>query len=168
VGRATPARDPLTFTDGSVPRSHQGVAEVFARRGAIRKGRARIEAIDAYGAFVFNFMAVDGLGRRREIARLFERAATNKLPVSSSMLGARACRRHPLLMQMAKTVAARERLRDAGVPFVSVLSIRRRRSRRELRAPRRREHRRARRLIGFGTARHRDDDPPELPRFPAE
>jgi acetyl-CoA carboxylase carboxyl transferase subunit beta len=58
-----------------------------------------------------------------KIARLFERAAQLRLPVVllQASGGARMQEGILSLMQMAKTVAARERLRDAGVPFVSVL-----------------------------------------------
>jgi acetyl-CoA carboxylase carboxyl transferase subunit beta len=58
-----------------------------------------------------------------KIARLFERGAQQRLPVVllQASGGARMQEGILSLMQMAKTVAARERLRDAGVPFVSVL-----------------------------------------------
>src|SRR4029077_12589743 len=58
-----------------------------------------------------------------KIARIFERAAAQRLPVVlfQASGGARMQEGILSLMQMAKTVAARERLRDAGVPFFSVL-----------------------------------------------
>jgi acetyl-CoA carboxylase carboxyl transferase subunit beta len=58
-----------------------------------------------------------------KVARLFERATAARLPVVllQASGGARMQEGILSLMQMAKTVAALERLRDAGLPFVSVL-----------------------------------------------
>ena len=58
-----------------------------------------------------------------KIARLFERALAEKLPVVllQASGGARMQEGILSLMQMAKTVAALERLKAAGLPFISVL-----------------------------------------------
>jgi len=58
-----------------------------------------------------------------KIARLFERATDQRLPVvlTQASGGARMQEGILSLMQMAKTVAALERLRAAGLPFISVL-----------------------------------------------
>jgi acetyl-CoA carboxylase carboxyl transferase subunit beta len=58
-----------------------------------------------------------------KIARLFERATSARLPVVllQASGGARMQEGILSLMQMAKTVAALGRLKDAGQPFVSVL-----------------------------------------------
>jgi acetyl-CoA carboxylase carboxyl transferase subunit beta len=58
-----------------------------------------------------------------KIARLFERAREQRLPVVllQASGGARMQEGILSLMQMAKTVAALERLKDAGLPFLSVL-----------------------------------------------
>jgi len=58
-----------------------------------------------------------------KVTRLFERAAADRLPVVllQASGGARMQEGILSLMQMAKTVAALERVRDAGLPFLSVL-----------------------------------------------
>jgi acetyl-CoA carboxylase carboxyl transferase subunit beta len=58
-----------------------------------------------------------------KITRLFERATAERLPVVllQASGGARMQEGILSLMQMAKTVAALERLKDARLPFVSVL-----------------------------------------------
>jgi acetyl-CoA carboxylase carboxyl transferase subunit beta len=58
-----------------------------------------------------------------KVTRLFERAASARLPVVllQASGGARMQEGILSLMQMAKTVAALERLKGAGLPFVSVL-----------------------------------------------
>src|SRR5262245_4541370 len=57
------------------------------------------------------------------VTRLFERAASSRLPVVllQASGGARMQEGILSLMQMAKMVAALERLRAAGLPFISVL-----------------------------------------------
>jgi len=118
--------DPLKFTDGK-PYPDRVAAYQKSSRGkeAIETGRARIEGIPiAYGAFAFGFMGGSmGSVVGEKIARLFERGASLKLPVVllQASGGARMQEGILSLMQMAKTVAARERLKDAGVPFISVL-----------------------------------------------
>jgi acetyl-CoA carboxylase carboxyl transferase subunit beta len=118
--------DPLSFIDGKpYPErvaSYQKVARV---KEGIETGRARIEGTPiAYGAFVFGFMGGSmGSVVGEKVARLFERGAAQGLPVVllQASGGARMQEGILSLMQMAKTVAARERLRDAAVPFISVL-----------------------------------------------
>src|SRR5262249_3322164 len=88
-------------------------------------GHARIEGHDiAWGAFLFSFMGGSmGSVVGEKIARLFERAVSTRLPVVllQASGGARMQEGILSLMQMAKTVAALERLKDAGLPFISVL-----------------------------------------------
>jgi acetyl-CoA carboxylase carboxyl transferase subunit beta len=118
--------DPLGFTDGK-PYPDRVASSQKSTRGkeAIETGKGRIEGIPvAYGAFIFNFMGGSmGSVVGEKIARLFERGASQRLPVVllQASGGARMQEGILSLMQMAKTVAARERLRDAGVPFLSVL-----------------------------------------------
>ena len=92
---------------------------------AIETGKGHLDGIPvAYGAFIFNFMGGSmGSVVGEKIARLFERGAEQRLPVVlfQASGGARMQEGNLSLMQMAKTVGARERLRDAGVPFLSVL-----------------------------------------------
>src|SRR5947208_7712585 len=58
-----------------------------------------------------------------KIARLFERATKDRLPVVllQASGGARMQEGILSLMQMAKSVAALERFKQAGLPFISVL-----------------------------------------------
>ncbi|HEY8079780.1 MAG TPA: acetyl-CoA carboxylase, carboxyltransferase subunit beta [Labilithrix sp.] len=118
--------DPLGFTDGKpYPARVASSQKSSESREAIETGRAHLEGIPiAYGAFVFAFMGGSmGSVVGEKIARLFERGAELRLPVVllQASGGARMQEGILSLMQMAKTVAARERLRDAGVPFLSVL-----------------------------------------------
>ncbi len=76
------------------------------------------------GTFLFRFMGGSmGSVVGEKITRMFERGAAEKQPVIllSSSGGARMQEGVLSLMQMAKTVAALGRLRDANLPFVSVL-----------------------------------------------
>ncbi len=124
-GQLEPA-DPLGFTDGKPYPDRVAASQKSTRaKEAIEIGKARLDGIPiAYGAFVFRFMGGSmGSVVGEKIARLFERGASLRLPVVllQASGGARMQEGILSLMQMAKTVAARERLRDAGVPFVSVL-----------------------------------------------
>ena len=118
--------DPLGFTDGRTYPERVATSQKSTRsKEAIETGRGDLDGIPvAYGAFIFKFMGGSmGSVVGEKIARLFERAAAQKLPVVlfQASGGARMQEGILSLMQMAKTVAARERLRDAGVPFLSVL-----------------------------------------------
>ncbi len=118
--------DPLSFVDGKPYPDRVATYQKSSRsKEAIETGRARIHGVPvAYGCFIFRFMGGSmGSVVGEKIARLFERGASLRLPVVllQSSGGARMQEGILSLMQMAKTVAARERLRDAGVPFVSVL-----------------------------------------------
>jgi acetyl-CoA carboxylase carboxyl transferase subunit beta len=118
--------DPLTFSDDKPYPDRIATAKRATKANeAIEIGRAKIQGRPvAYGAFVFSFMGGSmGSVVGDKIARLFERAESERLPVVllSASGGARMQEGILSLMQMAKTVAARERLRDAGLPFVSVL-----------------------------------------------
>jgi len=76
------------------------------------------------GAFLFRFMGGSmGSVVGEKITRMFERAAELRQPVVllSSSGGARMQEGIFSLMQMAKTVSALGRARDAGSPFISVL-----------------------------------------------
>jgi acetyl-CoA carboxylase carboxyl transferase subunit beta len=118
--------DPLGFTDGKAYPDRVSIAQKNTRaKEAIETGKGHIEGIPvAYGAFIFNFMGGSmGSVVGEKITRLFERGAEQRLPVVllQASGGARMQEGILSLMQMAKTVAARERLRDANVPFLSVL-----------------------------------------------
>ncbi|MEK6607880.1 MAG: acetyl-CoA carboxylase, carboxyltransferase subunit beta [Myxococcota bacterium] len=119
-------RDPLEFTDTkryadrlrSARRQTGGHDAFVAGHGTI-EGRA-VEC----GFFVFEFMGGSmGSVVGEKIARLFERARERRRPaiVFSSSGGARMQEGVLSLVQMAKTTAALARLREARVPFLSVL-----------------------------------------------
>jgi acetyl-CoA carboxylase carboxyl transferase subunit beta len=118
--------DPLTFTDGkSYPERVAAAQKSSKAKEAIEIGRAAIEGhLVAYGAFLFAFMGGSmGSVVGEKVTRLFERAVDQRLPVVllHASGGARMQEGILSLMQMAKGVAARERLRDARLPFISVL-----------------------------------------------
>ncbi len=118
--------DPLSFTDGRT--YPERVATSQKRAGtldAIVTGRGMVSELPiAFGSFNFAFMGGSmGSVVGEKITRLFERGVAERLPVVllQASGGARMQEGILSLMQMAKTVAARERLRDAKLPFLSVL-----------------------------------------------
>lgn len=118
--------DPLEFSDGKAYKDRVASAQrATGAAEAIEIGRAKIDGRPvAYGAFVFAFMGGSmGSVVGEKIARLFERATAARLPVVllQASGGARMQEGILSLMQMAKTVAALERLRAASLPFLSVL-----------------------------------------------
>ncbi len=118
--------DPLAFSDGKPYPERVAAAQKGAKaREAIEIGRASMEGrAIAYGAFLFGFMGGSmGSVVGEKVTRLFERAVDHRLPVVllHASGGARMQEGILSLMQMAKGVAARERLREARLPFVSVL-----------------------------------------------
>jgi acetyl-CoA carboxylase carboxyl transferase subunit beta len=118
--------DPLEFVDGKgYPERVAAAQKSSHAREAVEIGRATMNRIPvAWGAFLFAFMGGSmGSVAGEKIARLFERATAERLPVVllQSSGGARMQEGILSLMQMAKTVAALERLKDARLPFLSVL-----------------------------------------------
>jgi acetyl-CoA carboxylase carboxyl transferase subunit beta len=120
------ASDPLEFVDSKTypvrvetARSSTGVND------AILGGSATIDGRPVQlGIFVFRFMGGSmGSVVGEVITRLMERGIERSEPVVllSCSGGARMQEGALSLMQMAKTVAARAKLREAGVPFISVL-----------------------------------------------
>jgi acetyl-CoA carboxylase carboxyl transferase subunit beta len=92
---------------------------------AVEIGSGRIEGrAIGWGAFLFAFMGGSmGSVVGEKVTRLFERATRQRLPVVliNASGGARMQEGILSLMQMAKTVGALERLKAAGLPFISVL-----------------------------------------------
>ncbi len=118
--------DPLQFTDGKTYPDRVLAAQKSSRaKEAIEIGRAAIEGRPvAYGAFLFAFMGGSmGSVVGEKVTRLFEHATEKRLPVVllQASGGARMQEGILSLMQMAKSVAALERLREARLPFFSVL-----------------------------------------------
>jgi acetyl-CoA carboxylase carboxyl transferase subunit beta len=118
--------DPLRFSDGKSYKDRVGQAQKKAKaRESVEIGKGRIgERPIAYGAFVFAFMGGSmGSVAGEKVTRLFERAASEALPVVllQASGGARMQEGILSLMQMAKSVSALTRFRATGLPFVSVL-----------------------------------------------
>jgi acetyl-CoA carboxylase carboxyl transferase subunit beta len=118
--------DPLEFADGrSYPERVHAAQKASRAKEAIEIGRGRIEGQPvAWGVFLFAFMGGSmGSVVGEKVTRLFERATTERLPVVllQASGGARMQEGILSLMQMAKTVAALQRLKDSGAPFISVL-----------------------------------------------
>jgi acetyl-CoA carboxylase carboxyl transferase subunit beta len=118
--------DPLGFKDS---KRYADRLRAAKRAGglsdAIRTGSGRIEGQPVeVGAFVFEFMGGSmGSVVGEKITRLFERALDRRRPsiIFSASGGARMQEGLLSLMQMAKTSAALGRLREAGLPYISVL-----------------------------------------------
>ncbi|HEU4536037.1 MAG TPA: acetyl-CoA carboxylase carboxyltransferase subunit beta, partial [Polyangiaceae bacterium] len=118
--------DPLEFSDGRpYPQRVEAARRNTGERDAMLTGAGAMDGVPvAFGLFVFRFMGGSmGSVVGEKVTRLFERAAAAGLPVVllQSSGGARMQEGIFSLMQMAKGVAARERLREAGLPFLSVL-----------------------------------------------
>ncbi len=118
--------DPLAFSDGRpYPLRVEAAQRKTAEAEAIVTGAGAIGGLPvAFGVFVFGFMGGSmGSVVGEKITRMFERAAEMGRPavLLQASGGARMQEGIFSLMQMAKAVAARERLREAGLPFLSVL-----------------------------------------------
>src|SRR5688572_2263317 len=120
------AGDPLQFKDSRrYPERVKSSRKKTGVDDAIMVGTGRIDGRAVQmGVFLFRFMGGSmGSVVGEKITRMLERAADLKQPavLLSSSGGARMQEGALSLMQMAKTVAALGRVRDAGVPFLSVL-----------------------------------------------
>jgi acetyl-CoA carboxylase carboxyl transferase subunit beta len=120
------AADPLGFFDSKAyPERALAARESTGVNDAILAGSARIDGRSVQlGVFVFRFMGGSmGSVVGEVITRLMERGAERREPVIllSCSGGARMQEGSLSLMQMAKTVAARAKLREQGTPFISVL-----------------------------------------------
>jgi acetyl-CoA carboxylase carboxyl transferase subunit beta len=118
--------DPLGFKDSKryVDRIKASTRKT-GLEDAVMTGTGAIDGVGVqFGAFLFRFMGGSmGSVVGEKITRMFERGAEARQPVVllSSSGGARMQEGALSLMQMAKTVAALGRLREAGAPFISVL-----------------------------------------------
>jgi len=120
------AGDPLQFIDSKAyPDRVEAARESTGVNDAILAGTARIDGRAVQlGVFVFRFMGGSmGSVVGEVVTRMMERGAEHGQPVVllSCSGGARMQEGSLSLMQMAKTVAARGKLREAGAPFISVL-----------------------------------------------
>lgn len=118
--------DPLNFSDGKLYTDRIASAQKKVRVSeAVSIGRADLHGRTiAYGAFIFGFMGGSmGSVVGEKITRLLERATDQRLPVVllQASGGARMQEGILSLMQMAKCVAALERLRAHNIPFISCM-----------------------------------------------
>jgi len=117
--------DPLGFIDQK-PYTER-LTKAFANAGpadALHAGLGEIDGVPvSAGFFAFEFMGGSmGSVVGEKVTRVFERALELRRPaiVFSASGGARMQEGVLSLMQMAKTSAARARLRSAGLPYISV------------------------------------------------
>jgi acetyl-CoA carboxylase carboxyl transferase subunit beta len=119
--------DPLEFKDTKrYPQRVKEVQESTGQKDAVVCGEARIEGQPVMlGVFEFSFMG-GSLGSvvGEKVTRLIERAVEKKVGVIvfCASGGARMQEGILSLMQMAKTSAALARLREAGLPYIGVLT----------------------------------------------
>jgi acetyl-CoA carboxylase carboxyl transferase subunit beta len=119
--------DPLEFKDTKrYPHRIKEVQESTGREDAITCGEATIEGQPAMlGVFEFSFMG-GSLGSvvGEKVTRLIERAVEKRIGVIifCASGGARMQEGILSLMQMAKTSAALAKLRQAGLPYIGVLT----------------------------------------------
>jgi len=117
--------DPLGFRD-SVPYRERIVKAVKSAGpgDAFASGLGSIDGVSAsVGFFVFEFMGGSmGSVVGEKVTRVFERALERRIPavIFSASGGARMQEGILSLMQLAKTSAARARLREAAIPYISV------------------------------------------------
>jgi len=119
--------DPLNFFD-SKPYSAR-LAATIAKTGknsAFTEGRATLGGRPVQiGTFDFAFMGGSmGSAVGEKVTRMFERGLEERTPVIciNSSGGARMQEGVLSLMQMARSTAALARLRDAGLPYISILT----------------------------------------------
>ncbi|HTW89235.1 MAG TPA: acetyl-CoA carboxylase, carboxyltransferase subunit beta [Candidatus Binataceae bacterium] len=118
--------DPLAFVDSKPYLERLGQARLASgRNDAVITGVGKIEGRRAaVGLMDFSFMGGSmGIVVGEKLARLFDHAAERRLAVVvfSSSGGARMQEGALSLMQMAKVALAIGRLRDARLPYISVL-----------------------------------------------
>jgi acetyl-CoA carboxylase carboxyl transferase subunit beta len=119
--------DPLNFFDLRSYKERIAEAELKTGLGdAMLMGQGKIEGLDFQLTVMdFSFMAGSmGSVVGEKFARACERAIERKVPLISvnASGGARMQEGILSLMQVPKTVCAVENMRDAGVPFISVLT----------------------------------------------
>jgi acetyl-CoA carboxylase carboxyl transferase subunit beta len=118
--------DPLGFEDVKPYVDRVVAARAKAgRNSAFLSGTGRVEGIEvSAGFFAFEFMGGSmGSVVGEKVTRVFEEALKRNVPalVFNASGGARMQEGILSLMQMAKTSAARARLREAGLPYISIL-----------------------------------------------
>jgi acetyl-CoA carboxylase carboxyl transferase subunit beta len=124
--QAVESSDPLDFrVDGKRYRDRLKAAKKGGTSDAYRAGSARVHGHEVeLGLFAFEFMGGSmGSAVGEKITRQLERAHERRRPaiIFNASGGARMQEGILSLMQMAKTSAALARLREARVPYISVL-----------------------------------------------
>src|SRR3954468_4138381 len=119
--------DPLEFDDLKPYRDRlRSAAGSTGLRDAFVVGKARLGGLPYHlGVFEFKFMGGSmGVVVGEKVTRLFESALQDRLPavVVSASGGARMQEGILSLMQMAKTSSVIKRLRDEGIPYISLLA----------------------------------------------
>jgi acetyl-CoA carboxylase carboxyl transferase subunit beta len=119
--------DPLEFDDLKPYKARlRSAAGSTGLKDAFIAGRAKIDGLPLHiGAFEFKFMGGSmGVVVGEKVTRVFEGALKEKVPavIVSASGGARMQEGILSLMQMAKTTALVSRLRDYGIPYISVLT----------------------------------------------
>ena len=119
--------DPLEFLDGKIYKDKTKASQKkTGSKDAVWTGRGTIDGLDvALGVMDFAFMGGSmGSVVGEKLARAAEHALTNRIPlvIVSTSGGARMHEGILSLMQMAKVSSVLARLREASVPFISVLA----------------------------------------------
>ncbi len=119
--------DPLGFIDSKpYPARLASAIKATGHKSGFVFGRALLEERPiALGTFLFAFMGGSmGSAVGEKVTRLFELGLKERRPVVciSASGGARMQEGVLSLMQMARTTAALARLREAGVPYISILT----------------------------------------------
>lgn len=119
--------DPLEFDDLKPYKARlRSAASNTGLRDAFVAGRAKLGGLPYHlGVFEFKFMGGSmGVVVGEKVTRLFEAALQDRLPavIVSASGGARMQEGILSLMQMAKSSALISRLREEGIPYISVLS----------------------------------------------
>jgi acetyl-CoA carboxylase carboxyl transferase subunit beta len=119
--------DPLDFDDSKLYKDRlKGAAEKTGMGDAFVAGKAHLQGIPYHlGVFEFRFMGGSmGVVVGEKITRVFEHALKDKLPavIVSASGGARMQEGILSLMQMAKTSAPVQEMREQGIPYISILT----------------------------------------------
>lgn len=119
--------DPLEFDDTkSYQQRLRSAATTTGLKDAFVSGRARLQGLPYHlGVFEFKFMGGSmGSVVGEKVALVYEAALRDRLPavVVSASGGARMQEGILSLMQMAKTSGLIEKLRQEGIPYISILT----------------------------------------------
>jgi acetyl-CoA carboxylase carboxyl transferase subunit beta len=121
------SNDPLTFDDQKPYRERLAQAmKTHKINDAFYAGKATLEKIPYHlGVFEFKFMGGSmGVVVGEKITLVLEKALEDKIPavIISASGGARMQEGILSLMQMAKTSAVIEKMREQGIPYISILT----------------------------------------------